>query len=91
MIRFVLLDTGLYPRQMRVNQGLINLVVEDQNGNSEGLVLDRIVNGANERITTIRRIQDARRGRELLRLTPGQYVVYDASRPNNKGALIVDP
>ena len=91
MIRFVLLDTGLYPRQMRVNKGLINLAVEDETGISEGLVVDRVVSSARERITTIRHIPSARRGRELMQLTPGEYVVYDASKPNNQANLIVEP
>lgn len=91
MIRFVLLDVGLYPREMRINQGLINLAVEDETGISEGLVVERVVNTSRERITTIRRMPNVRRGRELLRLTPGQYVVYDASKPNNKAVLIVEP
>ncbi len=91
MIRFVLLDTGLYPREMRVNAGLINLAVEDETGISEGLVVERIINNSRERLTTIRRLPDAKRGRELMRLTPGQYVIYDASKPNNKANLIVEP
>jgi hypothetical protein len=91
MIRFVMLDTGLYPRQMRVNKGLINLVVEDETGISDGLVVERVVDSARERITTIRRMSNARRGRELMQLTPGQYVVYDASKPNNQANLIVEP
>ena len=91
MIRFVLLDTGLYPRTMRVDKGLINLAVEDETGVSEGLVVERVIDSSRERITTIRRRANARRGRELLRLTPGQYVVYDASKPNNKADLIVGP
>ena len=91
MCRFVLLDTALYPRQMRVNAGLINLLVEDETGISEGLVLERVVNSASERITTIRTTPSVRRGRELRRLTPGQYLVYDASKPGNKANLIVEP
>jgi hypothetical protein len=91
MIRFVLLDTGLYPRQMRVNQGLINLAVEDETGISEGLVVERVVNSARERITTVRRMSNAKRGREVIQLTPGQYVVSDASKPNNQANLIVEP
>ena len=91
MIRFVLLDNGLYPRTMRVGQGLINLAVQDETGISEGLVVERVVDSGRERITTIRRMSNLRRGRELLRLTPGQYVVYDASKPNNKADLIVQP
>jgi hypothetical protein len=76
---------------MRVNAGLINLAVEDETGISEGLVVDRVVNTVRESLTTIRRTPDARRGRELIRLTPGQYVVFDASKPNNKANLIVEP
>lgn len=91
MIRFVLLDNGLYPRTMRVDQGLINLIVEDETGISEGLVVARVVNGNRETIKTIQRRQDLRRGRELIRLTPGRYVVYDASKSNNKADLIVEP
>lgn len=91
MIRFVLLDNAVYPRQMRVNQGLINLVAEDDTGVSEGLVVERVVSDDRERITTIRRRAELKRGRELIRLTPGQYIVYDASKPNNKADLIVEP
>lgn len=91
MIRFVLLDTGLYPRTMRVDKGLINLAVEDETGISEGLVVERVLETGRERITTIRRMANARRGRELVRLTPGQYVVYDARKQNNKADLIVQP
>jgi hypothetical protein len=91
MIRFVLLDNGVYPRQMRVQQGLINLAVEDETGVSEGLAVERVVNSDRERITTIRRRPEVRRGRELMRLTSGQYIVYDASKPNNKANLLVEP
>jgi hypothetical protein len=76
---------------MRVNKGLINLVVEDETGISDGLVVERVVDSARERITTIRRMSNARRGRELMQLTPGQYVVYDASKPNNQANLMVEP
>jgi len=75
MIRFVLLEAGLYPRTMRVDTGLINLAVEDETGISEGLVVERVIATGRERITTIRRMPNIKRGRELLRLTPGEYVV----------------
>lgn len=90
MVRFVLMDGGLYPREMRVNQGFINLAVEDETGGSEGLVVDQVVESERERITTVRRITNARRGRELLRFTPGRYIVYDASKPDNKANMFVE-
>lgn len=76
---------------MRVNQGFINLAVEDETGGSEGLVVDRVVESERERITTVRSLTNARRGRELLRFTPGRYIVYDASKPDNKANMIVEP
>ena len=91
MIRFVLLENALYPRSMRVDKGLVNLLVEDETGVSEGLVVERVVNNNHERMTTIRRQPNVRRGRELLRLTPGRYIVYDASKPDNKAELMVEP
>ena len=91
MIRFVLLENTLYPREMHVNQGLVNLLIEDETGISEGLVVERVVNSNRERLTTVRRMSNVRRGRELLRLTPARYTVYDASKPNNKAELIVEP
>lgn len=91
MVRFVLLDSGLYPRVFRVNQGLINLALEDETGTSEGLVVERVVNSEREKVTTLRRLPNQRRGRELIRLIGGRYTLYDASKPNNKADLIVDP
>lgn len=90
MVRFVLMDSGLYPREMRVNQGFINLAVEDETGGSEGLVVERVVESERERITTVRSMTNARRGRELLRFTPGRYIVYDASKPDNKANMFVE-
>ena len=91
MIRFVLLDNGLYPRQMRVNEGLVNLVVEDDTGLSNGLVVERVDDGEREGVTTIRRRAELKRSRELIRVTAGRYIVYDASKPNNRADLIVEP
>jgi hypothetical protein len=91
MIRFALFENSLYPRSMRVDQGLVNIAIEDKTNMSEGLALERVVNGNSERVITVRRVQNHWRGRELLRLTPGQYVVYDVSKPDNKAELIVEP
>lgn len=91
MIRFVLWDNAIYPRSMRVDKGLINVALEDKTYASEGLAFERVVGGTHERVVTVRRLQDHWRGRELVRLTPGQYVVYDVSKPNNKADLLVEP
>src|SRR5688572_12117444 len=43
MIRFVLLRDGLYPSQMRVDQGLLNITLEDKTGGSEGLIIESVL------------------------------------------------
>jgi hypothetical protein len=91
MIRFVLWNDSIYPRSMRVNAGLVNLAIEDKTNMSEGLAVEQVVmGGGQKRLITVRRVRNHWRGRELLRLTPGQYVVYDVSKPDNKADLTVE-
>ena len=91
MIRFVAFSEGLRPSEIRVQQGLINIALEDKTGVSDGLQVERIVNDQREKVIQIRRLQNHWRGRELVRLMPGNYIVYDASQPDNKATLIVEP
>src|SRR5215203_3061541 len=48
MIRFVLSEEGIYPRTMRVDQGLINLALEDKTNGSNGLLVESII--GNDRV-----------------------------------------
>jgi len=90
MIRFVLSNDGLYPRRLQVNQGLLNMAVEDKTGASAGLVIESVIGDQRARVTQISR-RDERRGRAVLRLTPGRYLVSDASQPGHTAELIVNP
>ena len=74
MIRFVLLDEGIYPRSMNIDKGLVNIALEDRTKGSEGLVIEAIVGDQRNRVTQVRRAEKHWRGRELLRLTPGRYL-----------------
>lgn len=91
MVRFVLSDDGLYPARMQVDQGLLNLAVEDKTGRSAGLLVDSLQGAQLSRVTQIGRAPDRSRGRALIRLTPGRYLVSDASQPSHTAELIVNP
>lgn len=91
MIRFVLLHDGIYPRQMRVDQGLLNIALEDKTDGSEGLLIESVIGDQRAKITQISRADKHWRGRALVRLTPGRYVVSDASQPSRQAELIVNP
>lgn len=90
MIRFVLSNEGIYPRRLQVNQGLLNIAVEDKTAASEGLVIESVIGDQRARVAQISR-RDERRGRAVLRLTPGRYRVSDASQPGSTAELIVNP
>jgi hypothetical protein len=91
MIRFVLSDDGLYPRQMKVDSGLLNIAVEDKTNRSAGLVIESVLGDQLAKVTQIDRAQGQLRGRVLLKLSAGRYVVSDASQPRHTAELIVNP
>jgi hypothetical protein len=96
VVRFTLYDVGIYPREAVVNKGLIAISIEDLSGGSEGLAVEHEKGPALEcetggAITQVRRERKHWRGRGEIKLTPGRYRVYDASRPANRATLIVEP
>ena len=92
MIRFVLSRDGLYPSQMRVDQGLLNIALEDKTGGgSEGLLIESALGDQRTKVSQVRRVEKHWRGRTLIKLPPGRYIVSDASQPSHKAELIVSP
>lgn len=91
MIRFVLSDDGIYPRQLRVGQGLFNISIEDKTKKSEGVLIDSVTNEGRLQISKISRHEKQWRGRGLVRLTPGRYLISDASQPQREAEVVVDP
>ena len=73
MIRFVLSEDGIYPRSMKIDQGWVNIALEDRTNRSEGLVIESIVGEQRSRVTQVRRAEQHWRGRELIRLSAGRY------------------
>lgn len=91
MIRFVVLHDGIYPRQMRADTGLLNIALEDKTDGSAGLLIESVIRDQRSTITQIRRAEKHWRGRALIRLAPGRYIVSDASQPSRQAELIVNP
>ena len=91
MIRFTLFEDGIFPREFHAQKGLINLTLEDNTGTSDGLIVERIDSDQRTPIEQVRRSHGQARGRSLLRLGPGSYRLYDASRPANTARLVIEP
>jgi hypothetical protein len=91
MIRFVVTQDSLYPRRMQVDQGLFNIALEDETNTSDTLIIESIIGDQRTRVTQIDRGSNQRRGRSLVRLVPGHYLVSLSSQPNYKADLIVRP
>lgn len=91
MVRFTLYEGGIFPRTLRVQAGLINLALEDQTKASTGLIVERITGNERARVSTVQRFDNHWRGKQLIKLTPGQYRVIDATRPEYQAELIVEP
>jgi len=90
-IRFTIYDAGILPREIKVKQGLVSIVIDDRTRKSEGLAVEREVGNGRLRVGQVKLFQDFWRGRDQVRLVPGTYVVFDASKPTNQARLIVAP
>jgi len=90
-IRFTLYDAGILPREIHAQNGLVSIAIEDRTGKSAGLVIERGVGNGRIAIGQVQRFTDHWRGRGQFRLTPGTYVIFDASRPANRATLVVAP
>jgi hypothetical protein len=93
VIRFRLYDVGVLPRRSHAQAGLVALQIEDLSGGSTGLVVERVNGNGPARALAghVRRYERHWRGRDVLRLQPGTYVVSMADRPGNRAELIVAP
>jgi len=91
MVRFVLTNEGLYPARMQVDQGLLNLAVDDRTARSEGLLVESLQGSQRSRVAQVNRTPERSRGRALLKLPPGLYLVSDASQPGHTAELVVNP
>ena len=90
-LRFTLFDAGIRPSEMRIKAGLVNIHMEDRTNISQGVTIQRILTTERVALGTVLKAADQLRGRSSFRLTPGEYELFDASRPTNKALLVVEP
>src|SRR5438128_11090177 len=76
VVRFTLYDAGIYPRQIRVQKGLVAVTIEDLPGGTSGLVVQRVNGNARQSVGTVQRIHKHWRGQAEIQLEPGNYEVY---------------
>ena len=88
MVRFTVYAEGIRPSVVHTTRGLVAIYIEDLSTNSAGLIIQ---NEARLALGQVVRRQGNWRGSSRMLLVPGQYQVYDASRPRNSATLIVEP
>lgn len=91
VVRFALYDAGILPREAHVERGRVVVSISDYTGGSEGLVIEVGEGQERRSVGVVRRAGPRWRGREELNLSPGTYQLYDASRPENRATLVVEP
>lgn len=90
-IRFTIYDAGILPREIKVEKGLVSIVIEDRTRKSEGVAVEQVLGNGRSAVGRVKRSQDSWRGRDQVRLVPGNYVVFDISNPANQARLVVAP
>ncbi len=91
MIRFVVFETGIYPRELTIGKGLVNFALEDRTHSAAALVVERVEGSQVSRVGEIHPTVSHSRGRGIIKLTPGRYELYEASRPTNRSVMTVKP
>jgi len=90
-VRFTLYRESIYPRQLRAQPGRIGIAVEDRTRQSSGLIIQRQTEGSTVPVGEVTLPANVFRARAQFGLGAGRYVVFDASQPNNRAELLVEP
>ena len=91
MIKFTLFPDGIFPHEVTASAGNLVLAINDKTNGSSGIVVERLSGNGSQVVGEVKRKENKSRGRELLKLTPGEYTVRDASNTSNVARLIVEP
>jgi hypothetical protein len=90
-LRFTLYDAGIFPGQQHAMPGNVAISFEDRTHRSTGLVVQRETGGRTDAIGPVSSRSEQARGRAQFSLGVGRYVVFDASQPNNRAELVIEP
>jgi hypothetical protein len=90
-VRFTLYQDGIFPQQLHAKPGNVIIGIEDRTGNSSGLAVQLQTDTLPVAVGQVTAALNESRGRVAFSLGAGRYIVFDASRPNNRAELIVEP
>lgn len=90
-IRFTVLDEGVRPNEIRLKAGLVNISFEDKTRTAQGVSVRRRTGTDLVDVGVVQKANDQARGRNLFRLTPGEYEVFNLSQPTQKAVVFVEP
>jgi len=90
-VRFTLYSDTIYPRRLRARPGRIAIAIEDRTRHSLGLIIQRQTDAATLPVGQVTIPANVFRARAQFGLGVGRYVVFDASQPNNRAELLVEP
>jgi hypothetical protein len=91
VVRFTLYDAGIYPQEIRASQGLVTISIEDLTGSSSGVFVQLVEPTVRVAAGSVNKATNQLRSRAELLLSAGRYEVVDATRPDNRASLIVEP
>jgi len=90
-VRFTLHSESIYPRRLRARPGRIAIAIEDRTRHSLGLIIQRQTDVETLPVGQVTLPANVFRARAQFGLGVGRYVVFDASQPNNRAELLVEP
>lgn len=91
VVRFALYDIGIYPQEARAKPGMVTIAIEDLSGSSSGLTIERVEAASRVSAGVVSKATNRMRSRNEMFLPEGRYEVADASRPDNRALLIIEP
>jgi hypothetical protein len=91
VVHFALYDIGIYPQEARAKPGMVMVAIEDMSGNSSGLIIERVEADSYALAGLVSKATNRMRSRNELFLPEGRYEVADATRPENRALLIIEP
>jgi hypothetical protein len=90
MVYFTIYDDGILPREAKVGAGNVLVSIKDNTGKSAGLIVEHNVGRSAQEEGRVEHTTEHGRARQVMRLAPGRYRVFDASSPRNQATLVVE-
>ncbi len=91
IVRFTLYDAGIYPQEARAFPGPLTISVENLTGSRSEVIVQRVQETGRMPISAVNNGVKGLRSRAELNLPIGRYELVDATRPENRATLIVEP